>query len=115
MSSVDKDTNVLDDKKQAVVMTPLSENKLLTNERVTTSDEVHKSTENITTSEEVSKVTHEVHKRTDKITTNEQVYRGNEKLEYMKEAVVTIRRKDSDKFENHSKGSTGWFNIDHEF
>ena len=30
MSSVDKDTNVLDDKKEAVVTTPLLENKLLT-------------------------------------------------------------------------------------
>ena len=33
----------------------------------------------------------------------------------MKEAVVTTRRKDSDKFESQSKVSTGWFNIDHEF
>ena len=33
----------------------------------------------------------------------------------MKEAVVTIRRKDSYKFEGKSKGYTGWFNIDHEF
>ena len=33
----------------------------------------------------------------------------------MKEAVVTIRRKDSDKFEGRSKGSTGWFNLDNEF
>ena len=49
------------------------------------------------------------------ITTNEEVDKGTEKLEYMREAVVTIRRKDSDKFEGHSKGSTGWFNIDHEF
>ena len=30
----------------------------------------------------------------------------------MKEAVVTIRRKDSDNFESQSKGSTGWFNPD---
>ena len=30
MSSVDKDSNVLDDKKKAVVTTPLSEKKLLT-------------------------------------------------------------------------------------
>ena len=36
-------------------------------------------------------------------------------LDDNKEAVVTIRRKDSDKFEGQSKGSTGWFNIDHEF
>ena len=33
----------------------------------------------------------------------------------MKEAVVTIRKKYSDKFEGQSKGSTVWFNIDHEF
>ena len=39
MSSVDKDTNVLDDKKEAVFTTPLLENKLLTTEKVTTSDE----------------------------------------------------------------------------
>ena len=32
----------------------------------------------------------------------------------MKKAVFTIRRKDSDKFEGQYKGSTGWFNIDHE-
>ena len=33
----------------------------------------------------------------------------------MKEAVVIIRRKDSDKFEGQSKGSTGCFNIYREF
>ena len=33
----------------------------------------------------------------------------------MKEAVVTIRRKDSDKFEGQSKGSTVCLNIDREF
>ena len=33
----------------------------------------------------------------------------------MKEAVVTIYRKDSDKFEGQSKVSTGWFNLDIEF
>ena len=37
------------------------------------------------------------------------------KLEDMKEAVVTIRRKDSDKFEGQSKGYTVWFDLDHEF
>ena len=31
----------------------------------------------------------------------------------MKEAVVTFRRKDSDKFEGLSKVSIGWFNPDH--
>ena len=33
----------------------------------------------------------------------------------MKDAVVTIRGKDSDQFEGQSKGYTGWFNIDHDF
>ena len=33
----------------------------------------------------------------------------------MKETVVTIHRKDSNTFEGQSKGSTGWFYIDHEF
>ena len=31
----------------------------------------------------------------------------------MKEAMVTIRGKNSEKFEGQYKGSTGWFNIDH--
>ena len=114
MSLVDKYTNVLDDKKQAVVTTPFSEKKLLTNEKVTTSDEVHKRNDNITTSEEVVKGTDEVHRRTENITTNEEVYKGTGKLEDTKEAVVKIHRKDSDKFEGRSKGSTGWFNLDHE-
>ena len=33
----------------------------------------------------------------------------------MKEAVVTIRRKDSDKLEGQSKGCTRWFSLDHDF
>ena len=94
MSSVEKYTNVLDNKKEAVVTTSLSENKLLKTEKVTTSDDVHKRTEKITTSEEVDK--------------------GYENFEDMKEAVVMIRRKDSDKFEGQSKGSTGCFNLDHD-
>ena len=40
---------------------------------------------------------------------------GTETLEYIKEAVVTICRNNSDKFEGHSKGSTGWFNPGHKF
>ena len=43
--------NVLDNNKEAMVKTPLSEKKLLINEKVATRDEVHKRTENITTSE----------------------------------------------------------------
>ena len=51
-------------------ITSLSDRKLLTNNKVTTIDEVHKRTEKITTSEEVGKGTYEVHKRTEKITTS---------------------------------------------
>ena len=76
---------------------------------------MHKLTENFTKSEEVVKGTDEVHKRTEKIKTNKDVDKGTERLEYMKEEVVIICIKDSDKFEGQSKGSTGWFNLDHEF
>ena len=41
--------------------------------------------------------------------------KGIDELEYMKEAVVIIRRNDSDKFERQSKGYTGWFNLDSDF
>ena len=112
MLSFDKDSNVLDDKKDTVVTTPLSEMKLLTTENFTTSDEVRKRTEKFRASEEVVKYTDEAHKRTQNITTNEDDDKGTEKLGYMKWTVVTIRRKDSDKFEFQSKGSTGWINLD---
>ena len=52
-----------------MVTTPLLENKLITTEKVTTSDEVHKNTEKITTSEDVVKVMYEVHKLIEDITT----------------------------------------------
>ena len=104
---VDKYTNVLDDKKEAVVTTPLSEKKWFTTEKVTTSDEVHKRTEKIKTRDEVVKGTAEFHKLTEKITTNGEVDKSTEKLEDMKEAVFTILRKDSDKFEGQSKGYIG--------
>ena len=74
-----------------------------------------KRTKKIKTSEEGVKGTNEVHKRTENIKTNGEVDKGTEKLEYMEEAVVTIRRKDSYKFDGKSKGSTLWFNLDHEF
>ena len=81
MSSVDRDTNVLDDNKEAVVTRTFSEKKILTTEKVTKSDKVQKRIEKITTSEEVDKGTDEVHKRTEKITTSEEVDKGSEKLE----------------------------------
>ena len=67
---------------------------------------MQKLTYKIATREEFVKCTDGVHKHTEKIATNEDVEKGSENLEYMKEAVVTIRRKDSDKFEYQSKGST---------
>ena len=75
MSSVDKVSNFLGNRKEEVVMTPLSENKLST-------------------------------KYVDKVTGE---------LEDMKEAVVTIRRKDLYNFEGRSKGYTGWFKLDSGF
>ena len=74
MLSVEKISNVLGDRKEAVVTTPFLEKKSLTKD----------------------------------------VDKGTDELEYMKEAVVTICRKDLDKFEDQYKGSTRWFNIDSE-
>ena len=51
----------------------------------------------------------------EKVTPSEEVDKGNKNLDDMKESGVTIRRKDLDKFESHSIGSTGWFNLDHYF
>ena len=49
------------------------------------------------------------------IRTSEEDDKGNKILDDMKEAVVTICGKDLDYFKGKSKGSTYWFNIDHEF
>ena len=46
---------------------------------------------------------------------SEEVGKGTNILDDMKEAVVKIRRNNLDNFEGQSKGSTGWFNLDHEF
>ena len=107
MLSFDKYTNPLDDKKEAVVTTPFLEMKLLTTEKITTSDKMYKRAEKITTSEWVVKVTDEVQNCTEKITKNNKVEKGTEKLKDMKEAVVTMRGKDSDQLEGRYKGSTG--------
>ena len=50
----------------------------------------------------------------EKVTKSEDVDKGTKNLDDMKEAVLTIRGKDLDKFEGQSKGSIGWFNLDHE-
>ena len=44
---------------------------------------------------------------TDKVTTSEEVDKVTKILDYMKEAVVAIRRQDLYNFECQSKGSTG--------
>ena len=43
----------------------------------------------------------------EKVTPSEEVDKGTKKLDDMEEAVVTIRRKDLDSFDGHSKVSTG--------
>ena len=73
---VDKDGNVLDDKKEAVVTKLFLEKKLSTTKKITTSDEGQKRTEKFTTNEEVVKDTDEVHKCTKNVTTNKDVEKG---------------------------------------
>ena len=41
--------------------------------------------------------------------------KGTDELADIKQAVVTIIRKGSDKFEVKSKGSTGWFKLNSDF
>ena len=91
-------------------MTPFSEKKLLTTEYL---QQVMRCTNvlRIFSKWGSFKGSDEVQKRTDNITTNEDVEKGPEKLEHMIEAAVTIRRKDSDKFEVRYIVSTGWFNL----
>ena len=52
---------------------------------------------------------------TEKVTTHEEVDNSPKKIDGMKEVVVTIPRKDLYNFQGQSKGSTGWFNLNHEF
>ena len=51
----------------------------------------------------------------EKFTPIEEVDKGTNNLDGMKEAVVTIRGKDLDKFEGQYIVSKGWFNIDNEW
>ena len=78
MLLVDRNMNVLDNKKESVVTTPFLEKKVLTAEKVTTCDEVHKCTQKITTSEDIDKDTDEVHKFTERITTSEDIDKDSE-------------------------------------
>ena len=65
-------------------MTSLYQKKLFKTERVTTNDEVKKSTEKITTSEGVGKGKDKFHKRNEKIITNVEVDKVTKILEDMK-------------------------------
>ena len=49
----------------------------------------------------------------EKVTASEEVEKGTKKLDDIKEAVVTICRKDLDNFEGWPIGSTVWFNLDY--
>ena len=51
----------------------------------------------------------------EKVTTSEEFDKGTKNLDDMKEAVVTIYVKDLYNSDGQSKGSTGWFNLNHEF
>ena len=51
----------------------------------------------------------------EKVTPSEEFEKGTKNVDDMKEAVVTIRRKDMGNFEGNYMGSTGWFNLNHEF
>ena len=50
-----------------------------------------------------------------KVKPSEKVDKGSKILDKMKKVVVIICRKYLDNFEGQSKGSTGWFNLYHEF
>ena len=51
----------------------------------------------------------------EKVTPSEEVDKVTKNVDDMKAEVFIIRRKDLDNFEGKSIGSTGWFNLDHEF
>ena len=85
-------------------------------EKVKTSEWVHKLTENLDDKKKVTTpFSNKTLLTTDKVTTSEEVDKGTKKLDDMKGSVVAIYKKYSDNFEGQSKGSTGWFNLDHDF
>ena len=94
MSSVEKVSNVLGDRKEEVVTTSLLENKLSTKD-------FNKGTDELTDTPLLEK----------KYLTND-VDKGTDELADTKKAVVPIHMKGLDNFEGQSKGSTGWFKLD---
>ena len=97
MSSVDKVSNFLGDRKEEVVTTLLLENKSSTKYFDEGDDEL---------SDTLLLEREYLTKDFDK---------GTDELADMKKAVVKIRRKGLDKFEGQSKGSTGPFKLDSGF
>ena len=72
-------------------ITPLSKEKILSTENVTTSEEVHKGTKNLDDKKESvvpTPLSKEILSTTEKVTTSEEVDKGTEKLNDKKEAVV---------------------------
>ena len=94
MLSVDKFSNVLGNRKEEIVTTPFLEKKSSTKNFDKGTDELADTT------------------LLEKKSSTKDIDTGTDELADMKEAVVTIRRKVLDKFEGHSKGSTGWFKLD---
>ena len=94
MSSVEKVSNCLGDRKEKVVTMPFFENKLST--------------------KDVDKGTDELADTPfwEKISPTKDFDTGTDELVDMKKSVFKILRKGLDKFEGQSKGSTGWFKLD---
>ena len=67
------------------------------------------------TKKKVTPLTEKTVVASENITTSEEFDKGTKNLDGMKEAVVTICRKDLDNFEGQSTVSTGWFNINNEW
>ena len=81
MSSVDRDTKHLDGRKEAVVTKPFSEKKVLTTQKVTTSEEFHKHTKILDDKKEAVVMMPLSNKKlltTEKVTTSEEADKGTE-------------------------------------
>ena len=94
MSSNEKVSNVLGDRREELVTTPLLEKKSSTND-------VGKGTDELADMPLMEK----------KYSTKD-VDKGTDEMADMKTAEVKIRRKGLDLFEGKSKGSKGWFKTD---
>ena len=119
MSSNDNVSNFFGDRKEEVVMTPLSEKKYSTKDVDKGTDELADTLlmENKSSTKGIEKVTDELEDTLlmeNKYSTKD-VYKGTDELEFMRQKVNTIHRKGLYQFEGQSIGSKGWFKIDIEF